>query len=165
MGNYDLGVSIEDTSEKWCWWTIMAGLYRMTCLRPLFHWLCLKPFRAEQWWCRFPQARLWTNWQSKTTARYKNENVSSGYYEQDAWQRNKGKCVWTVYAAFDAIAGLVKILDFMKSENYSLSDLVNMIPDFYVSEKEVECSWNVKGKVIRQIIQENEDKALKPLKE
>jgi len=40
-----------------------------------------------------------------------------------------------------------------------------MIPDFYVSEKEVECSWNVKGKVIRQIIQENEGQSIEPLKE
>lgn len=64
---------------------------------------------------------------------------------------------------FDAIAGIVKILDFMKINNYSLSDLVEMIPDIHIYEKEVECSWNNKGKVIRQIIQENESESIETL--
>ncbi|MCX7842626.1 MAG: mannose-1-phosphate guanyltransferase [Clostridia bacterium] len=55
---------------------------------------------------------------------------------------------------FDAIAGLVKILDFMSINNMKLSDLVDMIPDFHINKKEVECPWDAKGKVIRQIIQE-----------
>jgi len=56
---------------------------------------------------------------------------------------------------FDAMAGLVKILDFMSLNNYKLSDLVDMIPEFYINRKEVECPWNAKGKVIRQLMQEN----------
>ncbi|NLD47711.1 MAG: nucleotidyltransferase, partial [Clostridiaceae bacterium] len=64
---------------------------------------------------------------------------------------------------FDAIAGLVKILDFMKINNYKLSDLVDMIPDFHINEKEVECSWSAKGKVIRQIIQENDNDSIETL--
>jgi mannose-1-phosphate guanylyltransferase / phosphomannomutase len=55
---------------------------------------------------------------------------------------------------FDAMAALVKILDFMSLNNYKLSDLVDMIPDFYINKQEVECPWNAKGKVIREIIQE-----------
>jgi mannose-1-phosphate guanylyltransferase/phosphomannomutase len=56
---------------------------------------------------------------------------------------------------FDAIAGLVKILDFMFQNNLKLSDLVDMIPEFHIRRMEVECPWNAKGKVIRKIIQEN----------
>jgi mannose-1-phosphate guanylyltransferase/phosphomannomutase len=55
---------------------------------------------------------------------------------------------------FDAMAGLVRILDFMASNDCKLSDLVEMIPDFHINRKEVECPWNAKGKVIRQIMQE-----------
>lgn len=56
---------------------------------------------------------------------------------------------------FDAIAGLVKILDFMKINVLKLSELVDMIPEFHIHQTEVECPWNAKGKVIRKIIQEN----------
>ncbi len=54
---------------------------------------------------------------------------------------------------FDAIACLIKILDFMAVNNYRLSELVDMIPGFHMAKREVECPWNAKGKVIRQIIQ------------
>lgn len=57
---------------------------------------------------------------------------------------------------FDAIAGFVKILDFMSANNYTLSALIDMVPDFYMSKREVECPWDAKGKVIRQLIQEND---------
>jgi mannose-1-phosphate guanylyltransferase/phosphomannomutase len=58
---------------------------------------------------------------------------------------------------FDAIGSLVKILDFMKSNNIKLSELIDNIPSFHIIKKEVECPWNAKGKVIRQIIEESND--------
>jgi mannose-1-phosphate guanylyltransferase/phosphomannomutase len=54
-------------------------------------------------------------------------------------------------------------MDFLKSNNYKLVDLINMIPDFYVDEKEVECSWNAKGKVMRRIIQESDNNSIETL--
>jgi len=64
---------------------------------------------------------------------------------------------------YDAIAGLVHILDFISLNNYRLSDLVDMIPDFHIKRKEVECPWNAKGKVIREIIQESDGKRIETL--
>jgi mannose-1-phosphate guanylyltransferase/phosphomannomutase len=64
---------------------------------------------------------------------------------------------------FDAIAGLVKILDFMNLNNLSLAQLIDMIPEFHISRQEVECPWNAKGKVIRKIIQENSAKNIETL--
>ena len=64
---------------------------------------------------------------------------------------------------FDAIAGLAKILDFMNTNNYRLSDLVDMIPDLHIKKAVVECPWNAKGKVIRQIIQENEKNSIETI--
>lgn len=55
---------------------------------------------------------------------------------------------------FDAIAGLTKILDFMKAHDYRLSQLIDMIPDMYIKEKVVDCPWNAKGTVIRKIMQD-----------
>jgi len=57
---------------------------------------------------------------------------------------------------FDAIVSLIKILDYMKTNNIALSDLVDQIPPFHIARKEVECPWYAKGKVIRQIIEESD---------
>lgn len=57
---------------------------------------------------------------------------------------------------FDAIAGLVKIVDYMALNDLSLSKIVDMIPDFHILKKEVKCPWSAKGKVIRAIIEEND---------
>ncbi len=64
---------------------------------------------------------------------------------------------------FDAIGGLVKILDFMSINKYKLSDMVDMVPVFHMDKKEVECPWNAKGKVIRHIMQEQPGKAIETL--
>jgi mannose-1-phosphate guanylyltransferase/phosphomannomutase len=56
---------------------------------------------------------------------------------------------------FDAIAGLVKIVDYMAINDLRLSEIVDMIPDFHILKKEVKCPWSAKGKVIRSIIEEN----------
>ena len=56
---------------------------------------------------------------------------------------------------FDAIAGLVRLLDYMSVNQFSLSELVDMLPEIHMHRQEVECGWNSKGKVIRRLIQEN----------
>jgi mannose-1-phosphate guanylyltransferase/phosphomannomutase len=56
---------------------------------------------------------------------------------------------------FDAVAALVKLLDFMAINKMALSELVDMIPEIHMHRQEVECNWNAKGKVIRKLIQEN----------
>ncbi len=57
---------------------------------------------------------------------------------------------------FDAIAGLVKIIDYMAINDLMLSEVVDMVPDFHILKKEVKCPWSAKGKVIRAIIEEND---------
>mgnify|MGYP000890029669 CR=1 FL=1 len=57
---------------------------------------------------------------------------------------------------FDAVAGLVKIIDYMAQNKVRLDQLVDMIPDFHIQKKEVKCPWSAKGKVIRAIIEEND---------
>lgn len=58
---------------------------------------------------------------------------------------------------FDVISGLVKIMDYMALNHLSLGKIVDNIPDFHILKKEVKCPWSVKGKVIRAIIEENEN--------
>lgn len=55
---------------------------------------------------------------------------------------------------FDALAGLVKIVEFICKNKTSLEELVKEIPNFYVSKKNIFCPWELKGKVMRTLITE-----------
>ncbi len=55
---------------------------------------------------------------------------------------------------FDAFAGLLKIIEFLSVKSITLDNLINRIPDFYVSKKKIFCPWEQKGKVMRTLIQE-----------
>ncbi|MCX7921108.1 MAG: mannose-1-phosphate guanyltransferase [Clostridia bacterium] len=59
---------------------------------------------------------------------------------------------------FDALAGLVKIIEYLCSHDTSLTSTLEEIPSFYVSKKTIFCPWELKGKVMRTLITENEDK-------
>lgn len=58
---------------------------------------------------------------------------------------------------YDAYASFAKILDFMANEETKLSTIIDTIPDFYIAQKEIECPWEAKGKVMRSLIQEKND--------
>lgn len=55
---------------------------------------------------------------------------------------------------FDALESLIKIIDFMNMNRLKLSQIVDMIPDFYVTKKVVECPWEIKGRVMRELIED-----------
>ena len=164
MGNYDLGVSIEDTSEKMMLVDNNGRIVSDDMFTALISLIVFKTVQGGTVVVPISTSSV----VDKLAEQNNGKVIRTKTSPQDIMNKMLGnETKENVYEQFtlhfDAIAGLVKILDFMKSENYSLSDLVNMIPDFYVSEKEVECSWNVKGKVIRQIIQENEGQSIETL--
>ncbi len=55
---------------------------------------------------------------------------------------------------FDALAGLIKIIEFLSINKVSLTDIIREIPDFYVSKKKIFCPWELKGRVMRTLITE-----------
>ncbi len=60
---------------------------------------------------------------------------------------------------FDALAGLVKIIEFLSINKTTLTDTIKEIPGFYISKKKIFCPWELKGKVMRTLITEkNEEK-------
>ncbi|HEX9059704.1 MAG TPA: mannose-1-phosphate guanyltransferase [Clostridia bacterium] len=60
---------------------------------------------------------------------------------------------------FDALTGLVKVIEFLCCNNTSLDETIKEIPEFYISKKTVFCPWELKGKVMRTLITEkNSDK-------
>lgn len=64
---------------------------------------------------------------------------------------------------FDALAGLIKILEFLCMKNTTLSDILKEIPDFYVSKKKIFCPWELKGRVMRTLITEKDGEKIELL--
>lgn len=54
----------------------------------------------------------------------------------------------------DALATLVKLLSYMSARDIGLKDILSKIPQIYMTQKETDCPWAVKGKVMRQLIEE-----------
>ncbi|MHB8171940.1 MAG: sugar phosphate nucleotidyltransferase [Thermincolia bacterium] len=55
---------------------------------------------------------------------------------------------------FDGIFGLSRILEVIRQGN-SLGELLEEMPKFYLSKKEINCSRDAKGKVMRKLIEEH----------
>lgn len=62
--------------------------------------------------------------------------------------------------SFDGIWGIGSLLDFMAANSVILYDLVNELPHFYMEKNEVKCDWQHKGRVIREIIEENKNREI-----
>lgn len=57
---------------------------------------------------------------------------------------------------FDSLFSLVKVLELLAREGLSLSQAKAMIPRVERGYQEVECPWNEKGRVMRQLYEENQ---------
>lgn len=62
--------------------------------------------------------------------------------------------------SFDALISLAKILELMARERSPISALLNLLPVSYMAEKEVDCTWSAKGRVMRNLFEENKDRPL-----
>lgn len=164
MGDYDLGVSIDDTSEKMMLIDNNGRVISDDMFTALISLIMFKTVQGGTVVVPISTSHV----VEKLAEENNGKVIRTKTSPQDLMNKILGNDIKeSVYDQFtlhfDAIAGFVKILDFMKSNNYKLADIVDMIPDFHISEKEVECSWSAKGKVIRQIIQENDNDSIETL--
>ncbi|MFZ5989002.1 MAG: sugar phosphate nucleotidyltransferase [Bacillota bacterium] len=164
MGDYDLGVSIEDTSEKMMLIDsngrvvtddLFTALISLIMFKTVQGGTVVVPISTSHVVEKLAEENNGKVIRTKTSPQDLMNKILGNDIKEEVYNQ------FTLH--FDAIAGLVKILDFMKVNKYNLTDLINMIPDFHISEKEVECSWSAKGKVIRQIIQENDNESIQTL--
>ncbi len=65
--------------------------------------------------------------------------------------------------SFDAIAGLVEIIQYISISNTTLSQIVSEIPDFFITRRSIRCPWELKGTVMRKIINEQKGKKIELL--
>ncbi|MBF7081906.1 NTP transferase domain-containing protein [Desulfallas sp. Bu1-1] len=55
---------------------------------------------------------------------------------------------------FDALAAIIKIAEYIATENVNLADFIDEIPTFFMEKKETQVPWEAKGTVIRSLIEE-----------
>ena len=61
-------------------------------------------------------------------------------------------------AAIDGLIATAKLLEFLAQQETSLSEVVDGLPPFYVSHRQVSCPWEAKGKVMRLLNQQYKDR-------
>jgi mannose-1-phosphate guanylyltransferase / phosphomannomutase len=64
---------------------------------------------------------------------------------------------------FDAIAGLINIIEYICISDATLSQIVSEIPNFFIIKKSIHCPWELKGTVMRTIINEQKGKKIELL--
>lgn len=153
--NFDLGVSLEEFSEKLILIddrgrTVTEDMYMALIAIMLFDTVeggtVVVPISASHIIEKIAKERKGKVIRTKTSTQDIMYKIMGNSEEEGMLEQ------FTLH--FDAIGGLVKILDFMSSHKYKLSHIVDMIPDFHMDKREVECAWDAKGRVIKQIIQE-----------
>ncbi len=64
---------------------------------------------------------------------------------------------------YDSIRGIGCIIEYLIENSLSLADLIKELPELYMQKQEVQCQWQSKGRVIREIIEGHKDKQLELL--
>ncbi|NMB97031.1 MAG: nucleotidyltransferase, partial [Clostridiaceae bacterium] len=156
MGKYDLGVSVDSSSEKMMMLIDDKGrIVNEEMFLALVAVMIMKSGGGGT--VVVPLSASYAI--EKIAEKYNGKVVRSKTSAQDIMYKLMGseqqdmKDQFSLH--FDAMGGLVKILEFMAKNKCKLSDLVDEIPSIYMNKQEVECPWNAKGKVIREIIQEH----------
>ncbi|MDD4503673.1 MAG: sugar phosphate nucleotidyltransferase [Clostridiaceae bacterium] len=83
--------------------------------------------------------------------------VMKGMFEHEAGLEES---LFQYILNFDGIWGIGSLIDFMAYNSVGLYDLVNELPYFHMERNEVKCDWQHKGRVIREIIEENKNREI-----
>ena len=63
-----------------------------------------------------------------------------------------------ILPAFDALAALARLLELLADDGRDLKDLSSSLPVYQRVETAVACTWGVKGRLIRRLIEENQNR-------
>lgn len=78
--------------------------------------------------------------------------------EAQLYPAGDGRC--SFQATFDGLYAMTKVLELMAREKRSLAQLVALLPAYYTDRKQVDCSWDDKGRIMRHLFEENKDKEI-----
>ena len=155
-GGFDIGVSIEDTCEKMLLVDALGRLITEDMFMALVSLVILRKIRGSTVVVPVSASQAI----EVLAEKYQGSVVRTRTATRDIMaellaKETKEELLEQFTMHFDAAAGLVKLLDFMKTNNTSLHEMADMLPKIHMRRKEVECSWEAKGKVIRKIMQDN----------
>lgn len=68
--------------------------------------------------------------------------------------------VMSYLMSLDTISVCMLTLNLMAASNLPLSSILTQIPRYHIAKKEVRCPWNMKGKVMRNLIEENDSNSV-----
>lgn len=68
--------------------------------------------------------------------------------------------VMSYLMTLDTISVCMLTLNLMAASNLPLSSILAQIPKYHITKKEVKCPWNMKGKLMRNLIEENDSKSV-----
>ncbi|URZ05220.1 sugar phosphate nucleotidyltransferase [Clostridium felsineum] len=74
--------------------------------------------------------------------------------------KNIREILFSYISSMDALNIVVNIINIMVRCRIKISELVEKIPSYIFREKEIACSWDNKGKVMRSLIEENISKSI-----
>lgn len=87
------------------------------------------------------------------------KNIIDVYFENEP-SLSRREIVDSYLLSLDAVAILTLTLDLMADSNVSLSQIIGKFPLFYKKKQDILCPWNMKGKVMRNLIEENPSKSI-----
>ena len=64
---------------------------------------------------------------------------------------------------FDALFTLVKVLEVLAREQMSLTEIKALLPKIERNYSEAECAWEAKGRVMRELFEENKERQLETI--
>lgn len=77
-------------------------------------------------------------------------------YLKNERDKNEKYILLAYLSTIDAVSMVSLILNLMAKTNNTLSELIEHVPKYYSKVKEIECPWEMKGKVLRSIIEKND---------
>ncbi|AEG15247.1 Mannose-1-phosphate guanylyltransferase., Phosphomannomutase [Desulfofundulus kuznetsovii DSM 6115] len=86
--------------------------------------------------------------------KYRGQVVRTKTAVHDFVEKVLGQDEFQFLLNFDALGALTRILEFTAKNGITLGELVDEIPTFFMDQKEVPVPWEVKGRVIRRLIED-----------
>jgi len=155
-GSFDIGVSIEDSCEKMMLVDEKGRIVTEDMFIALVSIVLFNTIKGATMVVPVSASHV----VEEIADRYQGKVIRTRASHRDVMGRLLGKegsagLLEQFTMHYDSIAGLMKIMEFMKANHLKLSGLIDMIPEIHMHKQQVEVKWDAKGKVIRKLIQEH----------